>query len=182
VDFTQAPPHSSIRRALIRAKTRRSPARGVSVGPLAYVRRELGDPDLTRRDHLAQGSIQMIESLGQVALTVRDVERSMAFYRDAVGLRFLFAPMPTLAFLMIGDVRLMLSTPEGEFTPGGSTVLYLRVSDIEAEHSALSARGVAFIDAPHLVARMPDHELWMCFFRDPDGHTLALMCERPLAA
>jgi methylmalonyl-CoA/ethylmalonyl-CoA epimerase len=144
--------------------------------------RELGDPDLTRRDHLAQGSIQMIESLGQVALTVRDVERSMAFYRDALGLRFLFAPMPTLAFLMIGDVRLMLSTPEGEFTPGGSTVLYLRVSDIEAEHSALSARGVTFIDAPHLVARMPDHELWMCFFRDPDGHTLALMCERPLAA
>jgi methylmalonyl-CoA/ethylmalonyl-CoA epimerase len=37
---------------------------------------------------------------------------------------------------------------------------------------------VTFIDAPHLVARMPDHELWMCFFRDPDEHLLALMCER----
>ena len=124
----------------------------------------------------------MIERLGQVALTVRDVERSVAFYRDALGLRFLFAPMPTLAFLMIGDVRLMLSTPEGEFTPGGSTVLYLRVADIEAAHSALGARGVTFIDSPHLVARMPDHELWMCFFHDPDGHTLALMSERRLAA
>jgi len=124
----------------------------------------------------------MIERLGQVALTVRDVERSVAFYRDALGLRFLFAQMPTLAFLMIGDVRLMLSTPEGEFTPGGSTVLYLRVADIEAAHAALGGRGVPFIDSPHLVARMPDHELWMCFFRDPDGHTLALMSERRLAA
>jgi len=120
----------------------------------------------------------MIDGLGQVALTVRDVERSVAFYRDVVGLRFLFAPVPTLAFLWIGDVRLMLSTPEGEFSPGGSTVLYLRVDDIDAEHAAMSERGVAFIDAPHLVARMPDHELWMCFFRDPDHHVLALMCER----
>ena len=120
----------------------------------------------------------MIENLGQVALTVRDMERSVAFYRDAVGLRFLFAPAPTLAFLMIGDVRLMLSAPEGDFAPGGSTVLYLRVADIDAEHEALVARGVTFIDAPHLVARMSDHELWMCFFRDPDGHTLALMSER----
>ncbi len=124
----------------------------------------------------------MIEGLGQIALTVRDVERSVAFYRDALGLRFLFAPMPTLAFLMIGDVRLMLSAPEGEFTPGGSTVLYLRVADIDAAYAALGARGVSFIDAPHLIARMPDHELWMCFFRDPDGHTLALMCERRPAA
>lgn len=124
----------------------------------------------------------MIESLGQVALTVRDVQRSVAFYRDDLGLRFLFAPAPTLAFLMIGDVRLMFSAPEGAFTPGGSTVLYLRVSDIEAEHAALVARRVSFIDAPHLVARMPDHELWMCFFHDPDGHTLALMSERRPAA
>jgi catechol 2,3-dioxygenase-like lactoylglutathione lyase family enzyme len=131
-------------------------------------------------DH-ASGRMHMIESLGQIALTVRDVDRSVAFYRDALGLRFLFAPAPSLAFLMIGDVRLMLSTPEEEFTPGGGTVLYLRVANIEAEHSALAARGVAFIDAPHLVARMPDHELWMCFFRDPDGHTLALMSERPMA-
>ena len=120
----------------------------------------------------------MIDGLGQVALTVRDVERSVAFYRDALGLRFLFAPSPTLAFLAIGDVRLMLSAPEGDFSPGGGSVLYLRVGDIDAEHAAMSARGVTFIDAPHLIARMPDHELWMCFLRDPDDYVLALMSER----
>jgi methylmalonyl-CoA/ethylmalonyl-CoA epimerase len=122
----------------------------------------------------------MIDSLGQVALTVRDVERSTAFYRDAVGLAFLFAPAPTLAFLEIGGTRLMLSAPAGEFTPGSGSVLYFKVADIDAVHASMSARDVPFIDAPHLVARMPDHELWMCFFRDPDGHTLALMSERPL--
>jgi catechol 2,3-dioxygenase-like lactoylglutathione lyase family enzyme len=120
----------------------------------------------------------MIEALGQVALTVGDVERSVAFYRDKVGLRFLFAPAPTLAFFDVGGTRLMLSVAEGEFTPGSSTVLYLKVADIAASHAEMQARGVAFVDAPHLVARMPDHELWMCFFRDPDAHTLALMCER----
>ena len=120
----------------------------------------------------------MIEGLGQVALTVRDVERSVKFYRDEVGLRFLFAPAPSLAFFALGDVRLMLSTAEGDFKPGGSTVLYLRVPDIDAEYAAMTARGVVFVDAPHLIAKMPDHDLWMCFLRDPDQHTLALMCER----
>jgi methylmalonyl-CoA/ethylmalonyl-CoA epimerase len=120
----------------------------------------------------------MIEGLGQIALTVGDVDRSVVFYRDVIGLRFLFAPAPTLAFLTIGEVRLMLSAAEGAFVPGGSTLLYLRVADIDAEHRAITTRGATFIDTPHLVARMPDHELWMCFFKDPDDHTLALMCEK----
>ena len=118
-------------------------------------------------------------SLGQVTLTVANVERSLAFYRDAVGLRFLFSAGPSLAFLDLGGVRLMLSVPEGEFTPGGSTVLYLKVPDITATFDEMRARGVPFVDEPHLIAPMPDHDLWMTFFRDPDGHTLALMCERP---
>jgi methylmalonyl-CoA/ethylmalonyl-CoA epimerase len=119
-----------------------------------------------------------VTALGQIALTVRDVERSVAFYRDRVGLRFLFAAGPSLAFLDLGGVRLMLSAPEGEFVPGVSSVLYLRVADILAARDEMSARGVEFVDEPHLVAPMADHDLWMCFFRDPDGHTLALMCER----
>jgi catechol 2,3-dioxygenase-like lactoylglutathione lyase family enzyme len=120
----------------------------------------------------------MIDAIGQVALTVRDVAASTTFYRDRIGLPFLFAPAPTLAFLALGDARLMLSSPEGDFTPGSGVVLYLRVADIDAEHAALSARGVGFVDEPHLVARMPDHELWMCFFKDPDGYLLALMAEK----
>jgi methylmalonyl-CoA/ethylmalonyl-CoA epimerase len=120
-------------------------------------------------------------ALGQVALTVSDVERSTAFYRDKVGLRFLFAAGPSLSFLDLGGVRLMLSAPEGEFTPGGGTVLYIKVPDITASYEAMRSRGVEFVDEPHLIAPMPDHDLWMTFFRDPDGHTLALMCERPKA-
>ena len=121
-------------------------------------------------------------ALGQVALTVSDVERSTAFYRDLVGLRFLFAAGPSLAFLDLGGVRLMLSKPEGEFVPGGGTVLYIKVPDISTAYDAMRGRGVEFLDEPHLIAPMPDHDLWMTFFRDPDGHTLALMCERPKAA
>jgi methylmalonyl-CoA/ethylmalonyl-CoA epimerase len=120
-----------------------------------------------------------IQGLGQVALTVSDVARSVEFYRDAVGLPYLFAAGPALAFLALGDVRLMLSAPEGRFVPEGGTVLYVRVGDIRAVHAAMKARGVAFEDGPHLVAPMPDHDLWMCFFTDPDAHTLALMSERP---
>jgi len=120
-----------------------------------------------------------VTALGQIALTVSDVARSTAFYRDGVRLPFLFAAGPSLAFLDLGNVRLMLAASEGEFRPGSGTVLYLRVADITAAHAAMQSRGVAFVDEPHLVAPMPDHDLWMCFLRDPDGHTLALMSERP---
>ncbi len=120
-----------------------------------------------------------VTALGQVALTVSDVARSTAFYRDAVGLRFLFSAGPSLAFFDMGNVRLMLSAPEGGFTPGSGTVLYLRVTDIVSAHARMRSRGVSFVDEPHLVAPMPDHDLWMCFFRDPDGYPLELMSERP---
>jgi methylmalonyl-CoA/ethylmalonyl-CoA epimerase len=117
-------------------------------------------------------------ALGQVALTVQDVARSTAFYRDQVGLRFLFSAGPSLAFFDLGGVRLMLSAPEGDFAPGSSTVLYIRVQDIDASFREMRTRGVDFVDEPHLIASMPDHDLWMAFFHDPDAHTLALMCER----
>jgi predicted enzyme related to lactoylglutathione lyase len=120
----------------------------------------------------------MIESIGQIALTVGDVERSVAFYRDTLGLNFLFSAGPTLAFLDAAGIRLMLSTGDGEFKPGSSTVLYFRVASIDDEHATISARGATFVDTPHLVARMPDHELWMCFLKDPDGNVLGLMEER----
>lgn len=122
-------------------------------------------------------------TIGQIAITVADVDRAVAFYRDALRLRFLFAAGPRLAFLDAGGVRVMLSAPEAGFTPGAdSMVLYFTVPDIARAHADLAARGVPFVDAPHLIARMPDHDLWMCFLRDPDGHTIGLMSEvRPPA-
>ena len=120
-----------------------------------------------------------ITAVRQIALTVSDVERSVSFYRDALGLTFLFAAPPSLAFLDVGGVRLMLAPPEGAFKAGASSVLYFKVADIIAAHAELSARGVSFTDAPHFIAPMPDHDLWLAAFRDPDGNPLALMCERP---
>jgi methylmalonyl-CoA/ethylmalonyl-CoA epimerase len=118
-----------------------------------------------------------LTEIGQIALTVNDVERSVRFYNDALGVRLLFRAGPNLAFFDCGGVRLMLSAPERDLKPGGGSVIYFKVNDIRAAFGALRARGVAFTDEPHLIAKMPDHELWMTFFKDPDGNVLALMSE-----
>jgi catechol 2,3-dioxygenase-like lactoylglutathione lyase family enzyme len=116
-------------------------------------------------------------AIGQIAIAVHDLEKCLAFYRDALGLPFLFE-VPGMAFLDCGGVRLMLSSRiEPGFDHPGST-LYFRVADIGAAHAALSDRGVAFVDAPHRVADLGTHELWMTFFRDPERTTHALMEER----
>lgn len=119
-----------------------------------------------------------LQAIAQVALTVASVERATEFYQHTLGLTLLFKAPPALAFFSAGSVRLMLSAPEGDFRAGGGSVIYFRVGDIELAHRELAGRGVAFSDEPHLVARMPDHELWMCFLKDPDGNTLGLMEER----
>ena len=115
-------------------------------------------------------------SLGQIAIVCKDVERATAFYRDTLRIPFLFAAGPTLSFFAAGGTRLMLSAGEGEET--GTSVLYFKVDDIAATVSALASDGVRFMDAPHLVARMPDHELWLTAFRDSEDNILALMEER----
>jgi methylmalonyl-CoA/ethylmalonyl-CoA epimerase len=117
-----------------------------------------------------------IENIGQVAVRARDLTAAVAFYRDALGLEFLFEA-GTLAFLMCGDVRLMLAVPENDTVDHESSTVYFRVPDIQAAYAELSERGVSFVDEPHLIAKMPDHELWMVFFRDPDGNLMGLMCE-----
>lgn len=118
----------------------------------------------------------VISGIGQIAIATRDVARSLAFYRDALDLEFLFQAGP-LAFLRCGDVRLMLSSPETAELDHPSSVLYFRVDDIHDARAELLERGVPFDDEPHLIARMPDHELWMTFFRDPDGNLHGLMSE-----
>jgi methylmalonyl-CoA/ethylmalonyl-CoA epimerase len=123
----------------------------------------------------AAGPVRL-EGVGQIAVTVRDLARATAFYRDVLGLRHLLE-IPDAAFFDCGGVRLMLSRPEREELDHPASILYYRVADIRAAHGALAGRGVAFEDEPHLVARMPDHELWMTFFRDSEGNLLALMSE-----
>ena len=123
----------------------------------------------------------MLERIGQIAVTVEDLERAVAFYRDTLGLRLLFRAPPGLAFFDCGGVRLMLSVPEGN-GPTGASILYYVVADIQAAHDALAARGVVFTDKPHLIAKLADHDLWMAFLRDSEGNMLGLMSEvRPPA-
>lgn len=122
-----------------------------------------------------------IQSVGQISIRTHDLPAAVAFYRDKLGLEFLFDAGP-LAFLMCGGVRLMLSVPESaEFDHPSSTV-YFVVVDIDAAYTELRARGVPFDDQPHLIAALPDHDLWMAFFRDPDRNLHGLMAEvRPPA-
>jgi methylmalonyl-CoA/ethylmalonyl-CoA epimerase len=121
--------------------------------------------------------------IGQIAIPVSDLDRAVRFYGDALGLRLLFRAPPGLAFFDCGGVRLMLSQPEGPDAPRQAGIVYYVVADLDATYRALLSRGVAFLDAPHCVARLPDHELWMAFCRDSEQNLLALMSEvRPGAA
>ena len=116
-----------------------------------------------------------LNDIGQIALTVRDLARAKDFYQKTLGMRFLF-DAGTMAFFQCGAVRLMIGLSE-EAVPIGGTILYFRVSDIQKVHEELMEKGVEFVQPPHLVARMPDHELWIAFLKDPEGNTLGLMCE-----
>lgn len=122
-----------------------------------------------------------LAQIGQVAVPVGDLERAIAFYRDTLGMRFLFQAPPGLGFFDCGGVRLMLDAPAKAQAEHHGSVIYYKVPDIQAAFRALSARGVAFEMKPHLIAKLPDHELWMAFFRDPDANLLALMSEVRLA-
>ena len=116
-------------------------------------------------------------TLGQIAMVIHDLDRAVAFYRDSLGMRLLFQVPPKMAFFDCGGVRLMLSLPEEtEFDHPGS-ILYYKVDDLQGTWETLRSRGVELLRDPHLLARMPDHELWMAFFKDSEGNTLALMSE-----
>ena len=119
-----------------------------------------------------------LNQIGQIALPSRDVDRSEAFYEKVLGLRKLYR-FGNLCFFDCAGVRLMISPPEGpqEFRPQGC--IYFRCADIALAVAELKTRGATFSSEPHLIAKMDDHDLWMAFFTDPDGHTLALMQEAP---
>lgn len=125
---------------------------------------------------MGQQEADGLGEIGQIAVTVRDLERAIEFYRDVLKLPFLFA-VPNMAFFDCSGVRLMLGVPEADQDGQGSSILYFRVGEIQAAAHALAERGVEIKSKPHMVAQMEDHDLWMAFFDDSEGNTLALMSE-----
>ena len=122
-----------------------------------------------------------ISRIGQIAINVYDVDRATAFYRDKLGLQLLFTA-GKLAFFDCSGVRLMLTLPEKPEFDHPSSILYFTVPDIAAAHGQMLASGVLFEDEPHLIARMPTHDLWMTHFHDSEQNLLALMSEVPRPA
>ena len=117
----------------------------------------------------------------QVAIPVRDVARATAFYRDQLGMKLLFEVPPQLSFFDCDGIRLALSiSSDPMYDPPGS-IVYYRVADIEASHVELEGRGVEFLQGPHRVAELDDIEIWMAFFEDTEGNTLAITSEKPVA-
>ena len=119
-----------------------------------------------------------IMEIGQIAITVGFVSKALPVSRDVLGLKFLFSPTPNLAFLSSGPVRIMLSTPQGSGQVGANSILYFKVSDIATAHAAMVQKGAVSDAIPHLIAKMPDHELWIGFLRDPEGNLVGLMEEK----
>lgn len=117
-----------------------------------------------------------VEGIGQIAINARDLDRAINFYRDTLKIPFLFT-IPRAAFFDCGGVRLMIGLAETPEYDHPASILYYKVADIEAVHRALADDGVTFRGTPHLIAKMPDHDLWMAFFDDTEGNVLALMSE-----
>jgi catechol 2,3-dioxygenase-like lactoylglutathione lyase family enzyme len=115
--------------------------------------------------------------IGQVLIPVADVEASAAWYRDVLGIRYLFG-FPGMAFLDADGVRLYLANPSEEGFDGRAT-LYFRVPDINGAVAELEGRGVAFSGRPHMIFDDGRQQTWMCFSKDPDGNNIALMSEVP---
>jgi methylmalonyl-CoA/ethylmalonyl-CoA epimerase len=119
-----------------------------------------------------------LDVIGQIAVPVADIDRAVTFYRDILGMHFLFQAPPGLGFFDCNGVRLMLDAPaKASDKDARSSTVYFKVPDLKAAFEKLTDLGVKFIEAPNLVAHMPDHDLWMAFFHDPDGNVLALMSE-----
>jgi methylmalonyl-CoA/ethylmalonyl-CoA epimerase len=117
-----------------------------------------------------------ITHIGQIAITIHDTDRAVDFYQNKIQLPFLFRA-GDLAFFQSGQTRLMLSKPSNPEHDHPSSILYFNVADLPHAFDEMKSRGIEFIDDPHLIAKLPDHDLWMCFFKDSEGNTLGLMSE-----
>jgi methylmalonyl-CoA/ethylmalonyl-CoA epimerase len=116
-----------------------------------------------------------LEEITQIALTVQNLEEAKRFYRDTLGMRFLF-DAGAMAFFQCGSIRLMIGTSDKPSSTTG-TIVYFRVSDLPLAFAELKSKAVAFTQDPHLVARMKSHDLWLAFLQDPSGNSIGLMSE-----
>ena len=120
-----------------------------------------------------------LNQIGQIAVAVSNTDAAEAFYGGVLGLRKLYR-YGDLCFFDCAGVRLMLSPPErGETVEPGQGAIYFRVADLPMAVNEVRAKGAAIVSEPHLTAPMPDHDLWMAFVKDPDGHLIGLMMEAP---
>lgn len=130
---------------------------------------------------MSDGPSFELRAIGQVAINVHDLERAIEFYRDVLGLEFLFSAPPQMAFFDCGGVRLLLGMPADQESDHPASILYYRVDDIHVAHQGLMAKGAAFEREPVAVHRTEESELWLAFLRDSEGNLLALMSEVPVA-
>jgi methylmalonyl-CoA/ethylmalonyl-CoA epimerase len=120
-----------------------------------------------------------LSEIGQIAVNVHDTERAVEFYRDKLGMKFLFSAPPSLAFFDCAGIRLMLSPPAKPEFDHPSSIIYFNVDDIQLGYATLSARGVEFEEKPAFVANMGTYDLWICSFRDSENNLLAMMSNVP---
>jgi catechol 2,3-dioxygenase-like lactoylglutathione lyase family enzyme len=143
----------------------------------------LAGPPLSHSFHDEEARMSLGDAtIGQLMIPVDDLERGIDFYRDVLGLRFLFAAPPQMAFFQCGAVRLLVGVPPPGEKPQRGGAIYFRVADIQSVFAALNGRGVRFRADPHVVHRTPAQELWLAEFVDPDGNPLALMSEVAIGA
>jgi predicted enzyme related to lactoylglutathione lyase len=120
-----------------------------------------------------------LNQIGQIFVNVQDLDRAIAFYRDILGMTFLFQAPPNMAFFDCGGIRLMLGIADRPDLNHPASIIYYKVEDIERIYEVFNSRGVEFIVKPHLVAPMPTYDLWLADFKDSEGNILALMSEVP---
>ncbi len=120
-----------------------------------------------------------LSRIGQIFVNVHDLDRAIAFYRDVLGMKFLFQAPPNMAFFDCDGIRLMLGVADRPELDHPASIIYYKVGDIERVYEIFKARGVDFVVKPHLVAPMPTYDLWLADFRDSEGNLLALMSEVP---
>jgi methylmalonyl-CoA/ethylmalonyl-CoA epimerase len=118
-----------------------------------------------------------LASIGQIAINAHDIDRAVEFYRDKLGMKFLFSAPPNLAFFDCGGIRLMLSPPSRPEFDHASSIIYFKIADIQLAYATLLERGVTFEAPPAFVANMGTYDLWISSFRDSENNVLAMMCE-----